>query len=351
MKKLFLEYCLNNKYHQNDAQIKALELLILFSKGKFSNNNWLKFFEEKKHKLAFYLHGDVGIGKTMLLNFFFDHLNIPKKRMHFNKFMINFHNFRHANKLKEKDNSIDTFVKLLKKKINLLYLDEFQVTNIVDAMILGKLFESIFKEKIKVLISSNIKINNLYDDGLQREQFIPFIKIIKKFCIEHELSINQDYRKIGKSKLERFFFPLNEQTSFQVSQIFRQLSKGKKESNVQLKIKGRTFSINSFFEGHVRFDFNDLCATNLGAEDYITISNKCNFITLVNIPNFTEENVNLQQRFITLIDILYEKKIPMMISANFNLDNFTSSKKLLDPYRRTMSRLFELTSANFYNQQ
>jgi cell division protein ZapE len=351
LKNFFLQYCLDNKFQQNNAQIKSLELLTNFIRPDLSKNIILKLFTQPDKKLGFYLHGDVGVGKTMLLNFFFDQLDLPKKRMHFNEFMINFHDFRHTNKLQDKDNSISIFVKNLKKKINLLYLDEFQVTNIVDAMILGKLFEFIFKEKIKVLISSNIKINNLYDDGLQREQFIPFIKIIKKFCIEHELSINQDYRKIGKSKLERFFFPLNEQTSFQVSQIFRQLSKGKKESNVQLKIKGRTFSINSFFEGHVRFDFNDLCATNLGAEDYITISNKCNFITLVNIPNFTEENVNLQQRFITLIDILYEKKIPMMISANFNLDNFTSSKKLLDPYRRTMSRLFELTSANFYNQQ
>ena len=112
MKKLFLEYCLNNKYHQNDAQIKALELLILFSKGKFSNNNWLKFFEEKKHKLAFYLHGDVGIGKTMLLNFFYDHLNIPKQRLHFNEFMINFHDFTHLHK-KTNDRVIQDLYKTL----------------------------------------------------------------------------------------------------------------------------------------------------------------------------------------------------------------------------------------------
>ena len=140
--------------------------------------------------------------------------------------MINFHDFRHNYKLQEKDNSIESFVKKLKEKIDVIYLDEFQVTNIVDAMILGKLFETIFKENIKILITSNIKIKDLYKDGLQREQFLPFIDIIKEYCTEHELIIGQDYRKSGSTKLKLFFHPVNEKTSFQMSQIFRQLSKG-----------------------------------------------------------------------------------------------------------------------------
>ena len=261
--------------------------------------------------------------------------------------MINFHNFRHNYKLQGKDNSIETFVKKLKEKIDLIYLDEFQVNNIVDAMILGKLFETIFKENIKVLITSNIKIEDLYKDGLQREQFLPFVNIIKKFCIEHELIINQDYRKSAISKLERFFYPVNEQTSFQISQIFRQLSKEKNNSPIKLNIKGRTFIINYFFEGFARFNFNELCAVNIGAEDFMTIAEKCNFITIDSIPNFNEDNADQQQRFITLIDILYEKKIPVMVSAHFNHKNFTSSRRLHDPYKRTISRLFELTSPNF----
>ena len=347
MKKQFLQYCSKNKFQQNDEQIKVLELLTTFNKLNFSKNILFKLFDKSEQKLGFYLHGDVGVGKTMLLDFFFDHLNLLKKRMHFNEFMIYFHNFRHTNKLRKKNNSIDIFVKNLKRKVNLLYLDEFQVTNIVDAMILGKLFETIFKENIKVLISSNIKIKDLYKDGLQREQFIPFIKIIKKFCIEHELIINQDYRKSQRSKLERFFYPVDEHATFQINQIFRQITKTKKKTEMKFNIKRWIFKINPFFEGIARFNFNDLCKVNLGAEDYITISQKCNFITLDNIPNFTDENSNEQQRFITLIDVFYEKKIKMMVSSNFNLDNFTSSRKLTEPYKRTISRLFELTSQNF----
>ena len=347
MKNRFLQHCLNNKFQQNIEQFKTLELLVNFNKANSFKSRLLKLFSKSDPKLGFYLHGDVGVGKTMLLNFFFDNLNIPKERIHFNEFMINFHDFRHVNKLKEKNNSIEAFVKNLKKKIDLIYLDEFQVTNIVDAMILGKLFETIFDANLKVLISSNIKINNLYHDGLQRDQFKPFLQIIRKNCVEHELIINQDYRRSAQSKLERFFYPLNEKTTFQFNQIFRKLTKGKKASIVKLYIKGRVFEINLFFEGIARFNFDEICKVNFGAEDYIGITNKCDFLSLVGIPNFNDETSNEQQRFITLIDILYEKKIPMMVSSDFNLDNFTSSRKLIEPYKRTISRLFELTSSNF----
>ena len=325
MKKNFIEYCLQNKFQKNTQQLETLDLLIFFFNQNYKNKI-KNFFSKKKNALGFYLHGDVGVGKTMLLNFFFGRLNIKKKRFHFNEFMLNFHDYRHKRKVSNKDSSIDSFIKKLKKKADLIYFDEFQVTNIVDAMILGQLFETIFKEKIKVLISSNIKIKDLYKDGLQREQFIPFIKIIKKFCIEHELVIGKDYRKLGASKKERFFSPMNENTIFHVNQIFRQLSKGKVNSKPKLNIKKRDLIIDIFFEGIARFDFNSLCANNLGAEDYIAIVKKCNFIIIDNIPNFDEEKLNLQQRFITLIDIIYEKKIPMMVSSSFNLDNYTSSK-------------------------
>ena len=348
MKQNFLEYCTNNKFQQHKNQIKVLDLLISFYKQtNFSINLFSKLFNKPKKKLGFYLYGDVGIGKTMLLNYFFQQLNIPKVRMHFNEFMISVHDFRHTKKSRGEENSIELFVKNLKKKENLIYLDEFQVTNIVDAMILGKLFECIFKEDIKILITSNIKIEDLYNDGLQKDQFSPFLKTIKNFCIEHELIIDQDYRKSGQKKLERYFYPVNEQTTFQINQIFRQLSKGKKNSIIKLNIKGRTFRITSFYEGIARFNFNDLCTVNIGAEDYIAIVEECSFIIIDNIPNFNDEIVNPQQRFITLIDILYEKKISLMVSSNFNLENFTSSRRLIGPYKRTVSRLFELTSPSF----
>ena len=132
-----------------------------------------------------------------------------KKRLHFNEFMLNFHDFVHKKKDKKEENIINLFVKDLKEKTSLIYFDEFQVTNIVDAMILGKLFDNIFKENIKIILTSNIKISDLYKDGLQRDQFKPFIKIMEDKSIEHELIIEDDYRRSKENQKQRFFFPLN----------------------------------------------------------------------------------------------------------------------------------------------
>ena len=229
----------------------------------------------------------------------------------------------------------------------MIYFDEFQVTNIVDAMILGNLFKKIFDEDIKILFSSNTKINDLYKDGLQRDQFLPFIKIIKNRCHQKKLSIEEDYRKSQNKINDRFFYPLNESTNFKVNKYFRKLTKDLTMKEKVLNIKGRKFIINNYYEGVARFDFKDLCAKNIGAEDYIKIAESCNFMVIENIPNFNNDNSNHQQRFITLIDILYEKNITLLVSSKSQLDLITSSKNLKDAFKRTISRIYELTSIKY----
>ena len=338
LKDSFLNYCEKNNYEKNTYQLKILDLFIKFLSPR---KNYFNLFSNSKKKQCFYLYGGVGVGKTMILNFVYNFLYTPKIRLHFNEFMLNFHNYRH--KMKSKNNSILAFVKDL-KKYKLIYLDEFQVTNIVDAMILGKLFETIFSEDIKLILTSNTKVDDLYKDGLQREQFLPFISIIKDNSIHTELNLQDDYRKLGSNKLMRAFFPINEKNIFQVNQIFRELTKNKKNTKIELDIKGRNFIIFKFYEGIVRFDFKELCDKNIGAEDYIEIAKNCKYIVIDNIPIFNDENSNQQNRFITLIDILYEKKIPLLISISSNLNFLGSSTKLKEPFKRTLSRLYELTS-------
>jgi cell division protein ZapE len=260
--------------------------------------------------------------------------------------MINFHDFIFQNKNNKKENIMDKFVNKLKKKYKLIYLDEFQVTNIVDAMILGKLFNKIFDENIKVIFSSNIKINNLYEDGLQREQFIPFIKIMKKKCVEHTLTIKEDYRKSQNKNNYNYLYPLNETTSFKINKLFRKLTKNKIKEEKILSIKGRKFNIKNYYDGIAKFSFNDLCNKNIGAEDYIKIADICKHIVIENLPNFDDNNSNQQQRFITLIDIIYEKKVNLTISSVSSLDNLTSANNLSEPFKRTLSRLYELTSSS-----
>jgi cell division protein ZapE len=340
LKKLFLTHCSSKKLEINDNQLIIIKSLIKFYKECFEKAVFKNFFFKKKIKKGFYIMGDVGVGKTMLLDFFYENLDLKKKRYHFNEFMINFHNFVHENK----QDSIESFVKELKKKYELLYFDEFQVTNIVDAMILGKLFENIFKENLKIIITSNIKIENLYKNGLQREQFIPFIKIMKNMCEEHELIIKQDYRKSKSNTHDRFFYPLNQESNFKINQIFRKLTKEKEHKIMKLDIKGREFLIKNYFEKIARFDFNDLCDKNVGSEDYIEIAKLCKIVVIENIPNFNDENINKQQRFIMLIDIFYDNKIFLITSSISSLESFDSAQSLKIPFKRTLSRLHELTS-------
>ena len=333
-----------------EQTIMALSATISGSReggSSFSTSNQTTLIANDRCGARFYLFGDVGVGKTMLLNFFFEKLKVKKLRKHFNEFMINFHDFAHTQREKQEENIINLFVRDLKKKASLIYFDEFQVTNIVDAMILGKLYDQIFKEDIKIIVTSNTKISELYKDGLQRDQFKSFIEIMNKKSIEHELEIDEDYRKSKENLTERYFYPLNQETNFKINKYFRIISKNKKLNKKTLNIKGRDFVINNFYDGVVRFNFSELCDQNLGSEDYIEIIKNCSFIVLENISNFNDINSNQQQRFITLIDIIYENKIPMAVTSNFNLNNFSSSKLLEKSFKRTISRLYELTSIKY----
>ena len=345
LKESFLKFCDFKEFEINQNQLRIIQQLSTFYKDNFSKFFWKKFFSNKEKKLGFYLVGDVGVGKTMILNFFFGEIKEKKLRLHFNEFMIEFHDFIFQNK--EKDEGIFDFVKNLKKRAKILYFDEFQVTNIVDAMILGKLFEKIFKEKIKVIFSSNININDLYKDGLQREQFIPFIEILKKNSIEKELKIEEDYRLNNSDKIERFLSPLNQSNNFKFNKFFRKITKNKKRSLKILDVKGRKLKIENYYEGILRFNFEELFDKNLGSEDYIKISEISSFIFIENLPNFNENNSNQQQRFITFIDIIYEKKVPLMITSETDIKLLKSSRNLIDVFKRTSSRLYELTSANY----
>jgi cell division protein ZapE len=344
--KKFVNYCNEQELEVNTNQVDVIQKL-----EKYFQNNFKSFFSElfskQSLKKGFYLYGDVGVGKTMILNFFFNQVDEKKIRQHFNEFMLNFHDFVHEQKEINEENVINQFVKNLKSKASLIYFDEFQVTNIVDAMILGKLFDQIFKEDIKIMVTSNIKISELYKDGLQRDQFKPFIKIMEDQSIEHELKIEDDYRKSNNNQKQRYFYPLNQEINFKINKFFRTITKDKKQSSMTINVKGRDFIIRNYYDGIVRFNFNELCDQNLGAEDYLEIIKNCKFIVIDQIPQFNDTNSNQQQRFITLLDVIYDKNIPIAVTTNQNLDEFTSSRLLEKPFKRTISRLYELTSIEY----
>ena len=336
----FSEFCNKNKFEINKKQS---EILISLEKFIFSRNKLFNFFS-KKNYLCFYLYGNVGVGKTMIANFVYDQIDLKKTKFHFNEFMINFHDFRHQ---KKDDNTISEFVKELKQKYDFIYLDEFQVTNIVDAMILGKLFENIFLKNIKILITTNTKLIDLYKDGLQREQFTPFIDLIEKKSIQKELFLDDDYRTQNQDNNQRIFYPLNEKTLFKINQKFRIFTKNSKKEEKSINTKGRVFKIKNYYGGLARFNFKELCDQNLGAEDYLNISLICDHIFIEEVPVFNEFNSNQQLRFITLIDIFYEKKITLTLSMETDLIKIGSSKKHSEIFKRTTSRVHEMTMSKY----
>ena len=342
----FKTHCNEKNLELNPNQINLVKQLDNFYKENF-NSALLNFFSKQSSKKGFYLYGGVGVGKTMILDFFFNLVNQKKQRLHFNEFMLNFHDFVHDNKDQNEENVITVFVKDLKSKFSLIFFDEFQVTNIVDAMILGKLFQEIFNQNIKVIVTSNTKISELYKDGLQRDQFKPFIQIMQEKSIEHELIIDDDYRKSKETEKRRYFHPLNQETNFKINKFSRIITKNKKLSRKVLNIKGRNFEIKNFYEGISKFNFDELCDQNLGGEDYLKIAESSEFIIIENVPEFNDINSNQQQRFITLIDVIYDKDRAIAVTAEQSLENLSSSRSLEKPFKRTISRLFELTSKNY----
>ena len=344
LKKSFLNLCENKEYEINENQISIVEKLSEYYNLNFNQSLIKKIFKDKNKKSGFYLVGDVGVGKTMILNFFFSSLKEKKYRLHFNEFMIKFHEFIFENKKKGENQGLEKFVEKLSDKTQILYFDEFQVTNIVDAMILGKLFKKIFEQNIKVIFSSNIKIKDLYKNGLQRDQFMPFIKILEHNCSEIELEIPEDYRTNKNIPLDRFLSPIDESSNFKFNKFFRKMTKNREKTTKILNIKGRKLIIENFYDRVTKFNFDELFNNNLGSEDYIGIAKESDLIFIENLPNFNEDNSNQQQRFITFIDIIYEKKIPLMIKSEVDLNSLCSSKSLTEPFKRTLSRLYEMTS-------
>ena len=345
LKKSFIEHCEKELFEINKNQLDVIEKLNSYYQKNFEQSFFDKLFKKKDFKLGFYLVGSVGVGKTMILNFFFNKLKVKKLRLHFNLFMIKFHDFSFHSKNKEK--TIDNFVKELKDKIKILYFDEFQVTNIVDAMILGKLFKKIFEEKIKVIFTSNIIIDDLYKEGLQREQFIPFLKIMRENSYETKLIIDEDYRTNQNIGSHRFLSPLNQSTNFKFNKYFRIITKNKDREKKIVDTKGRKLVLENFYGSILKINFNEIFNKNLGSEDFINIANKCKFIFLENVPNFQVSNSNEQQRFITFVDIIYEKKVPLMVTCEVDLKSFNSSIDLSETFKRTISRLYELTSIEY----
>jgi cell division protein ZapE len=295
-----------------------------------------------------YIFGPVGRGKSMLMDLFFETVPIPaKRRVHFHEFMLEMHQSMHEWRQTNEGDPIPALATRVAESSWLLCFDEFQVTNIADAMLLGRLFEALFERGVVIVATSNTAPADLYQGGLQRERFLPFIALIAEQLDLFELDGPTDYRLLRMKGRPLYFFPLGAAASAQLEEIWTVLTDGAKGAPASFTVQGRQFEIMRAAKGTAFMTFDALCGRPLGAADYLTLATHFHTLLLDGVPRFTPERRNQGKRFITLVDELYEHRSLLAMTAEAPIESLAASDDIEFEYRRTHSRLVEMQSDGY----
>jgi cell division protein ZapE len=325
---------------------------------KSSALGWL--FASRERALApikgLYLYGDVGRGKTMLMDFFFENSPVARKRRaHFHEFMLDVHERIYAVRqgMKLGENADADPIKLVAEQLAaeawLLCFDEFHVTDIADAMILGRLFAQLFERGIVMVATSNVPPKELYKDGLNRALFVPFIELLQARMDVVRLHARTDFRleKLGGQPV--WYVPADAAADASLDDAWRRLTAGERGAAQELPLKGRSIHVPRAFRGVARFSFHDLCEQPLAAADYLRIAREYHTIIIDRIPVMTYDNRNAAKRFIILIDTLYDLNVKLIASAAAAPDALYRADEGFEAleFKRTASRLVEMRSQDY----
>ena len=302
-----------------------------------------------------YIWGPVGRGKSMLMDLFFADVPMAKKRrVHFHEFMLEvqerLHRRREELAAKGAPPESDTIVPIAKaiaSETRLLCFDEFQVTNIADAMILARLFETLFDEGVTVVATSNRKPDDLYKDGLQRERFLPFIDLIKERLEILELGGGQDYRMDRLRNFDVYLTPAGAWATAKLDEAFRALSGGADGAPRVLRTQGRDVDVPRAAPGVAMAHFLDWCAKPMGAADFLSIAEHFHTVIVADIPRMGPDSQDKAVRFVTMIDTFYEKKVKFICSAATAPSGLYLEGDGAFEFQRTVSRLMEMQSPEY----
>lgn len=297
---------------------------------------------------GFYLYGDVGRGKTMLMDMFFEAAPVEKKRrVHFHQFMLEIHARLHDMQENRMNDILPGLARALARETWLLCFDEFHVGNIADAMILGRLFSALFDAGVVIVATSNWPPDELYKNGLQRERFFPFIDMIAKRMTVYCLSGAVDHRYEQIRTLPAYFHPLGSEATRQLQGIFFRLTDEAEPESIDLPVQGRTLRIMHAAKGAGFFNFEELCGQPMGAADYIAIAQRLHTVLIDNVPKMQADRRDETLRFMTLIDALYEAHVKLFMACAVPVEKLAPSGEHAFAFQRTVSRLAEMRGEDY----
>jgi len=360
---LYAASAASGRIERDDAQLAVVDKLAQLETRiaehrlarKSSSLGWLFGSRETKQTRikGLYVYGEVGRGKTMLMDLFFEASPVVRKRRaHFHEFMIDVHERVHAFRQKMKlgehageDPIVRTAIELASEAW-LLCFDEFHVTDIADAMILGRLFAQLFARGVVVVATSNVVPDDLYKDGLNRALFVPFIHMLEEHMEVARLDARTDFRLEKLAGLPVWYTPATAVADAALGEAWRRLAGGHDGEPEELALKGRSVHVPRAAMGVARFGFHDLCEQPLAAADYLRIAREYHTIILDHIPLMSFETRNAAKRFIILIDTLYDMNVKLIASAAAEPDALYRGNESFEAqeFKRTASRLTEMRS-------
>lgn len=332
----------------NKTQCAILQQLDTFIQSFAKSSFFSKIFN-KPEKLGFYIYGPVGCGKTMLTNAFYTALPTTRKmRVHFHEFMSNLHH--ELAQLKAGIEPLSLVAKKLKKTTDIIFLDEMHVSDIATAMILQKLFISLFAEDIYIVTSSNVPPNGLYQDGLMRERFMPAIALLEEKLTLFALDTACDYRLRNIADADLYLIKENDSTD-KLSELFNKINLNhKSEDDSAIEIQSRHITYKKLGKDIIWFDFNVICGDMRSQLDYLELSHKFTWFIIDNVHQLDAKDKDVARRFTWLIDILYDEKNKLIISSDIVIEQIYLSGDYASEFIRTVSRLEEMQTTEYLEQ-
>ena len=335
------------------AQLAALDLFEAMvqtdRQPRAKKTGFGRFFQKKCENTVkgLYLYGGVGRGKSMLMDLFFDAAKTDaKRRVHFHAFMQEVHEGMHKARAAGVPDALEPVAEKVIKDACLLCFDEMQITDITDAMIVGRLFEKLFDAGVVIVATSNRPPDDLYKDGLNRNLFLPFIELIKQNMTVYSLDSETDHRQNRLQAHRSYFTPLDEAAEMAIRRVWSDLT-GVAPEPLTLTRKLRQIVLPAYHGGVAMASFADLCSQPLGPGDFLMIAENVRVMILKDVPRLTPAHQNEAKRFVTLIDALYEARTRLIMSAATEPELLYTEGRGAFEFERTASRIREMISEDW----